>query len=110
MFAGLNVLGFIFNSRKYLLAFGIMAVLWGVALEIIDFYHEWHTKPMFELKSDLKAIKEELRICKNSKAVEVFVTENRSVFNSYRERIEELNSEEFNVTNVDNNSYEWMYE
>jgi hypothetical protein len=115
MIAGFNILGFIFNSRKYILALGVGAVLLGCVLVAKNYYYEWHTKPLFELSRDLKSTqkdlnssREKLKACENSKAVEVFVTENRSVFDNYRETIKEMENEEFNVSRV-NDNHDWMY-
>ena len=96
MFAGFNILGFIFNSRKWFLALGVVL--------IIGFGY-W----LFELRRDLVQSQKELMSCENSKAVEVFVTENSSVFNNYRERIKEMEDEEFNISSSSNVNFDWMY-
>ena len=109
MLGSFNILGLIYNGRKVFLAVGVLAVLQG-------YYHDWHTKPLFELRRDLKRSREDLnnsrelvKACENSKAVEVFATENSSVFNNYRETIKEMEDEEFNISSSSNVNFDWMY-
>ena len=102
MLGSFNILGLIYNGRKVFLAVGVLAVLQG-------YYHDWHTKPLFELRRDLKRSRELVKACENSKAVEVFATENSSVFNNYRETIKEMEDEEFNISSSSNVNFDWMY-
>lgn len=110
MIHGINILGFIYDWRKAFLGLGGLALLWELGLGICYFYDEWHTKPMLQLKRDLNSSRAELRACENSRVVEVFETENRTVFDSYREKIEEMESEKRELNISDHfDSYEWMY-
>jgi len=116
MIAGLNILGFVYNSRKYFLGLTVAALLLGAGLKAKNYYHEWHSKPLSDLKKALKvsqeelnATKEELMACQNIKRVECFVTKNRSVFDIYRERIKEIENEELNVSSS-GDDYDWMYQ
>jgi len=113
---GFSFLGFIYNSRKYFLGVAIATLLFGVGQKAKSYYHEWHTKPLSDLKKALKASQEELNStkerlssCRNVKKVECFVTKNRSVFDIYRERIKEIENEELNVSSSDD-GYDWMYQ
>ena len=106
---GFSFLGFVYSSRKYFFALGVGAVLWGLALEVRSYYYEWHTKPLFELRKELNSTKEMLKDCQNSKKVECFVTENRSIFNDYKEEIKEMENEELNISSSRFN-HEWMYQ
>ena len=115
MIGSFNVLGLIYNGRKVFLAIGVLGFLFGLFYKAKGYYHDWHTKPLFELRRelnqsrvDLNSSRERLKLCENSKAVEVFVTENSSVFNNYREKIEEMENEELDVSSSDVN-YDWMY-
>ena len=116
MIGAFNVLGFIYNWRKAFLGLGVLILLWGLALGVKSYYYKWHVEPLFETKKELKSAlkdlnssQEALRACENSKKVEVFVTENSSVFNNFRETIKEMENEEINVSSSSDN-FDWMYQ
>lgn len=117
MIGGFNLLGLIYNSRKYILAVGVFVVLWGLALGVKGYYYDWHVKPVLVLKKKLKKSNEDLnttrslfRSCESKAKVKVFVTENNSVFNGLRETIKEVENEESSVVEFNGSDYDWMYQ
>jgi len=116
MIGSFNLLGLIYNGRKYILALGVIVLLWGLALGVKDYYYDWHIKPVLDLQKELKRYKNDLnsthallRSCENKKKVKVFVTENNSVFNNLRETIKEVEDEKSGIVEFNDSDYGWMY-
>jgi hypothetical protein len=103
---GLNVLGFLYDFRK---VFGYAALFMVVILLMWYVLHVFHLKPISELKEQVASVELELRKCEE-RAVERFETQNRSVFDVYRERIEEIEHEEIVVDEFNSSDYDWMYQ
>jgi len=106
MLGGLNVLGFLYDSRK------VFAWLAGLVLAgslVWSLVYLFHFKVLDDLEKKVFAYEVELRKCKE-RAVKRFETQNESVFDVYRERIEEIEDEEIFVDEFNSSDYDLMYQ
>ena len=97
---GSNILKNLFNFRKILLV-GVGSISFGI--------YSWHFKPLGIKNREIEILRKELTECKN-RAVKVFATQNRSVFDAYQEEIKEMENEEVVTSELNGSNYDWMYE
>lgn len=106
MIFGLNVLGFIYDSRKVFYWLAVIAVLGSLFWSLV---YTFHFKPINELESKVASVKKQLVQCKK-RNIKIFNTQNESVFDVYRNRIEEVESEAIVSDEFNSSNYDWMYE
>jgi hypothetical protein len=103
---GSNILKNLFNFRKILLVgVGSISFVASISFGI----YSWHFKPLGIKNREIETLKKELNECSN-RAVEVFTTQNRSVFDAYNEEIKEMESEEIIFDELNDTDFGWMYE
>lgn len=62
MFGVFSFLGFVYNSRKYFLALGVLVLLWGFKVQLESYYYEWHVEPVELRDKEILELNSELNI------------------------------------------------
>jgi len=103
---GLNVLSFIYDSRK---VFGWLFGMAMVGSLVWYLVYTFHFKVIDELENRVTLVQVDLSKCKK-RNIKIFNTQNESVFDGYRERIKEIDDEEIVVDEFNSSNYDWMYQ
>ncbi len=101
----LNVLGFIYGSRK---VFGWLFGMAMVGSLVWYLVYTFHFKVIDELEKRVALVQVDLSKCKE-RAVKKFNTQNESVFDGYRERLKEIKDEKIVADEFNSSNYDWMY-